>query len=528
MTIEYIDVSEPSDAKIDCLVRSGIKAVGRYYNYGSGKKVLTRREAQVLINNNISIWTVFEYYNNEAKWFTTEYGKKDAARALQCAQELVGQPEGTTIYFAADYDEDGRNFASAIVPYFEAVRDVFRRSDGSFPFRIGVYSNGLVCRKLLAAGLVSDTWLSCSTGFTEHAQFYASRKWSISQTCGMPSVCGLDTDNDEVGPAHFGQFSNLVPLVVSHAAPLASQMHAAFIANANEASASEIADDNKAQADWDVEPSLDTREGVEALQKILIRCGYLDPPADGGFGPVTKWALRQFAERSKLVPSEQLTLELVAALRAAQPLPLNPGNDLAGRIVRTMQRNNYWIARHSACVNIVYIEGMYPDGAANNNEPNVFNDTRLVFRVREDGTPIVVGQWEATTEPGTYWTLRPMNAGGAFHIKFGQYKAWIRGPYHTQDALIQVGEIEGYRDPNKTFKRDYNHPVSGSNLGVEQHGGYNYPRNDLGKSSAGCLVGRLMDGHAQFMSVVIDDARYKANPAYQFMSTIMPVADLSG
>jgi hypothetical protein len=29
---------------------------------------------------------------------------------------------------------------------------------------------------------------------------------------------------------------------------------------------------------------------------------------------------------------------------------------------------------------------------------------------------------------------------------------WIKGWYHTHEALLQVGEIKGYRDPHKTFK----------------------------------------------------------------------------
>ena len=66
-------------------------------------------------------------------------------------------------------------------------------------------------------------------------------------------------------------------------------------------------------------------------------------------------------------------------------------------------------------------------GSINDNRNNVFNDLRLVFRVKKNGEPVIVGKWEATTEPSRKWTLTPMNPGGAFHIKFGQYKAWIHG-----------------------------------------------------------------------------------------------------
>lgn len=272
--------------------------------------------------------------------------------------------------------------------------------------------------------------------------------------------------------------------------------------------------------------TLETRAGVQAVQAALIHCGYLDPPADGGYGPVSKWALGEFAARAGLDVGPTLSRELSIALRDAEPLPLNPGDDFAGKLVNAMLRNNYWIARHPDCVNIAYVEGMDADGTANDNRNNVFNDLRVVFQIDNDGVPVVRGMWQATTEPSRRWTVRPMNPGGAFHIKFGQYKAWIRGWHHAHEALVQAGEIEGFRDPHQTFKRDFNFPVSGSEFGVNQHWGYDLPHNDMGNSSAGCLVGRSTDGHREFMSIVLDDPRYQANPTYRFITAILPAGDL--
>ncbi|MGE0035965.1 MAG: peptidoglycan-binding domain-containing protein [Xanthobacteraceae bacterium] len=155
--------------------------------------------------------------------------------------------------------------------------------------------------------------------------------------------------------------------------------------------------------------TLDTRAGVKAIQNVLIRCGYLDPPADGGYGPVSKWALRRFAERAGLDAGNGLSAKLSAALGAAEPLPLDPGDDFAGRIVKAMQHNNYWIARHPDCANIVYVEGIDPDGTPNDNRNNVFNDVRVVFRVGDDGVPVILDMWEATTEPSRKFTVRPVN-----------------------------------------------------------------------------------------------------------------------
>jgi hypothetical protein len=272
--------------------------------------------------------------------------------------------------------------------------------------------------------------------------------------------------------------------------------------------------------------SLATAEDVKAVQAALTDCGYLDPPPDGGWGPVSKWALAEFCKRAGMAWTlDAITPAMSEALREAKPPPLNPGNDLAGRIVRAMQAKGYWIARHPDCVNIVYIEGIDPDGTPNANRPNEFNDLRIVIRIGADGVPKIIGKWEATTEPSRRWTEDPMNPAGAARIKFGQYKAWALGTHHTHEALVQVAPITVYRDANKDYRRDGDREDTGL-FGVNQHWGYDLARNDLGNSSAGCLVGRSTAGHREFMSIVKADARFRANPAYRFVTTIMPASAL--
>lgn len=237
MPTQLVDAATGLGAVAQCLSREGVKAVGRYYDYGAGGKVLTRQEAQALLANDIAIWAIFQYYGNHPSWFTADTGQSDALRALQCAHEIVGQPEGTAIYFGADYEEDGANYTSNIVPYFQAVRDVFARPGGTPPYRVGVYGDGLVCRRLLADGLVTETWLSCSSSFPEHADFLKSNHWSLSQTCGVPLVCTVSVDSDEANPTRpdYGQFKQLVPLKASHTSSMAMAKLDEFLAKANTA-----------------------------------------------------------------------------------------------------------------------------------------------------------------------------------------------------------------------------------------------------------------------------------------------------
>jgi putative chitinase len=202
---------------------------------------------------------------------------------------------------------------------------------------------------------------------------------------------------------------------------------------------------------------------------------------------------------------------------------------LAGAIVRAMETHGYRIDTAPGEVNIVYVEGLNPDGTPNANEPNRFNDLRCVIGFGRDGTPHMLGAWDGTTEPSRRWTQAPMNPKGAARIKFGQYRAWQVGLHHgnaNHEALVQTGgPVTVHRDTNKDYKRDGDKLDTGW-FGINQHHGYNLPRDDLGTSSAGCLVGRSIDGHREFMRIVKSDPRYRADPGFVFTAAIMPASEV--
>jgi hypothetical protein len=189
-----------------------------------------------------------------------------------------------------------------------------------------------------------------------------------------------------------------------------------------------------------------------------------------------------------------------------------------------MQKAGYPLELDRAYVNIVYIEGMDTDFNKNDNRPNEFNDLRCVL-IGRAGALSLAGRWEATTEPSKYWTDHPMNPGGAARIAFGQQKCWQVG-YHHQDenheALVQTGgPVRVYRDQNKDASREGD-KVDVGEFGINQHHGYDLPHGDLGKSSAGCLVGRMRKGHHEFMDTVKSDPRYREDKKFVFTTTVMP------
>lgn len=269
---------------------------------------------------------------------------------------------------------------------------------------------------------------------------------------------------------------------------------------------------------------------IRQLQERLSAAGLYDRAAiDGRSGPFTEWALNEFKKIAGTQGEAGLGPETAGSLENAEnTLALEPGDDLAGRIVQAMQRAGHWICRHEQCLNIVYVEGMDREGEENENIPNQFNDTRFLIGI-SDGVPTVVAAWEGSTEPGRLFTEHPLDDArekGAARVQFGQYYAWTLGFHHSDpnhEALVQVGDITVCRDLNKDYQRNGDRVETGV-FGINQHWGYDLPFTDMQNSGAGCLIGRTKAGHRQFMSQIKQDARYVASHGYRFTTTILPAS----
>jgi hypothetical protein len=193
--VDSSSVITPSAAK--CLAQLGFTFVARYYRSHKSKlNHLTREEALTIGAAGLSLVAVFEYAGTKASYFTAEQAAMDVKDALAEAAE-VGQPMGSAIYFAVDYNATLDDIDGPVTDYFQVVNDKLRPK-----FLPGVYGSGATCKAMLAAGLADYAWLSQSVGFLGTPGFTA---WSIKQ--GMPhQFCGLDTDPDD---AHgiYGEFN---------------------------------------------------------------------------------------------------------------------------------------------------------------------------------------------------------------------------------------------------------------------------------------------------------------------------------
>ncbi|MFB2836533.1 peptidoglycan-binding domain-containing protein [Floridanema evergladense] len=266
---------------------------------------------------------------------------------------------------------------------------------------------------------------------------------------------------------------------------------------------------------------------AKEVQTNLTRLGLLDPPADGKFGQFSIQALKEFQFLMKISESGLGPQTSKALSEVAEAIPLNLGNDLASRFVKYMQSKKYFVAVGERCYNIVYLEGAEADGTPNQDTFNEWNDRRIVIEIAS-GTPKIVGNWLATTEPGDRYTYRPMNPKGAARIAFGQYKAWQVGTHgnsQPHEALVQCGTLGVHRDANKDGLRIGDAIDEGTSFGINQHWGYDLPK--VGIASAGCLVGQSRKGHREFMALIKQDRRYQLNSGYVFLTTVIAGDDLA-
>ena len=196
-------------------------------------------------------------------------------------------------------------------------------------------------------------------------------------------------------------------------------------------------------------------------------------------------------------------------------------NAFASRIIRYMMNKQYRICDGFRERNIIFLEGINTDGVPNSDRLDRWNDVACVISFDKGKPYFAQKPCTATTEPGRYYTDRPMNKKGAFRIAFGQYAAWKYGRHGSDwhEALVQCGDITGHRDLNKDGIRTGDKTDTGSDFYVNIHGSYTY--GNVGVSSAGCLVREHRRDHEQFMYLVKSDPRYLRSPSHVFDATII-------
>jgi hypothetical protein len=175
-SIAIIDTPNNAAKVASKLAAQNVKVVVRFFarkpQPGLREKVMASdgnmidgvREPTILIRNGLSIVSLYQYRNNLPEKFLkgledTGSAKAEVAADAKAALDqagLVGQPEGSAIYFGVDFNAN-RAGVDAVLEYFRVVG----RTVGNH-YAIGVYGNGFVNRILRQEKLVAYNWISAS------------------------------------------------------------------------------------------------------------------------------------------------------------------------------------------------------------------------------------------------------------------------------------------------------------------------------------------------------------------------------
>jgi hypothetical protein len=195
-----IDTNTNCEKKIAVLRKRGVGAVGRYYAPSLAKR-LTPSEARALSSAGIAIFTVYEKDGDPR--LTVESGRHDAKIAAEQAM-AVGQPQGSAIYFALEHLPNGydQQHLTGIQAYCSGVR-----AELAGRWQLGLYSDGVVLKAMMEAGLCDFAWLSASRGFPGSRDFYRSGRWVLAQQVPIDlDWDGISVDTNEVSGTGFGAF----------------------------------------------------------------------------------------------------------------------------------------------------------------------------------------------------------------------------------------------------------------------------------------------------------------------------------
>jgi len=171
---------------------NGLDFVARYYRKPDSRwPTLSANEAKVLSALGLNVVAVWESHSQHRDYFTYGRGYWDAVSAYRQAK-AVGQPAGSAIYFAVDFDATGADM-DPIDQYFRGITAGLAASNGgTSEYKVGVYGSGAVCDSVKRTGLAQYAWLSNSTAWAGRS--FAG--WNIRQ--GRPYAnLGFNHDSNE-------------------------------------------------------------------------------------------------------------------------------------------------------------------------------------------------------------------------------------------------------------------------------------------------------------------------------------------
>ncbi|MBO9597916.1 MAG: DUF1906 domain-containing protein [Cohnella sp.] len=151
MAIKGIDCAQPIPAATaKAIAAQGYRFAARYLvPAGYAWKRLTRKEAEGITAAGMTIVSVFETTANRPAG-GADSGRADGQAALKEAS-AIGQPEGTAIYFAVDYDAQPKDY-DEIEAYLRAATKELGQ------YRTGIYGSYAVIEEMRRRGAAQHFW----------------------------------------------------------------------------------------------------------------------------------------------------------------------------------------------------------------------------------------------------------------------------------------------------------------------------------------------------------------------------------
>lgn len=181
--------------ELDRFYADGYRCGIHYYSNTPGKN-LTHLSAVGMTAKGFQIASVWEAAGATVDGFSSDMGQHDGASAVRQAI-AVGQPKGSGIAFAVDFDPSLDEITKYILPYFAAVRIAC----GAAGFLVGAYACGRVLLALYNVGVIDYDWLAGAMGWTGTrgyvTPFPGRTKPAITQGLQMTEE-GEDIDPDTV------------------------------------------------------------------------------------------------------------------------------------------------------------------------------------------------------------------------------------------------------------------------------------------------------------------------------------------
>ncbi|MEO7496302.1 MAG: DUF1906 domain-containing protein [Massilia sp.] len=195
-----LDTRSKLDLYAGRLAACGFDFAVRYYGRNPARN-LTRPEALALADAGLELGAIWEAEGYRGEYFSYEQGLADGLAAQRMARDEIGQPAGSAIYFAVDFDPSGSELVGPVTHYFKGIRTAFEAAPADQRYLVGIYGSGTCCRAMLYARLARFGWLSQSRGYAGYLDYSEyNLKQLAADTLRGDGLAPLHFDRNQSNP----------------------------------------------------------------------------------------------------------------------------------------------------------------------------------------------------------------------------------------------------------------------------------------------------------------------------------------